>query len=1722
MVQDVGHNHMDLVQTFQKIASGFQGVGHVDLMVIGPTAHATSVKTALEEKKLTVNLTDCIENLASHVSKRDGSGLIAVLGFSGRFPGSESIQAFWESLQLGQDFHCEIPKSRFDLRDYFDASGNGKNTTSTPFGCFLDNPGQFDSRLFNVSPREAIQMDPLQRLILLSTYEALEMAGYGQHSPSTASNRISTYIGQTTDDWKCVNECQGIDIYYIPGVMRAFASGRLNYNFKWGGASYTLDAACASSSTAISLACSALLARNCDTAVAGGGSILAAPQDFAGLSKGGFLSPTGNCKTFQDSADGYCRAEGVGIVVLKRLEDAIAANDNIQGIISGWARTYPAKTASITQPHAEAQAALYRKVLEQACTSPQEVGYVEMHGTGTRIGDSVEMESVASVFGEGRRKDNPLVVGAVKANVGHGEAAAGVTSFIKTMMMLREKTIPPQPGTPFEINQSYPPLSKLNIRIADQRIPFKPPIGGDGRRRLLLNNFDASGGTTCLIIEDPPPPQARKGQDPRSYHIVVCSARTSKSLLGNQRRLYEYIKAHPETKLSDLSYTTTNRRLHHAIRRSYNASTVDDLVQQLDADLSKESALLIEPRKTALSSVFTFTGQGSVYPGMGKKLFETCSRFRDSLFSYQRICDSHSLPQVLDIFTEPNVDLSLKSTVQVQLAITFLEIAIADLLMSWGIRPSLLIGHSLGEYAAMCVSGVLSVTDTLYLVGKRSTLLQERCKSGSYAMLAVGASVEQLQPILSAAQFKSCQIACINSPNKTVVSGPIKNLHDFRDHLQSKGLRMTLLGITYGFHSSQVDTILHDFESSAKALNFAHPAIPVASTLLAGTIVKEKGTFSPAYLARQAREPVDFAGTLQRCTQAGLINADTIWFEVGPEPVNLGLVRDTLQVPPKSLLPVLKSSEHNWKTVSHAVSVAYSSAYTVDWTEYHKEYSNALSLLELPFYAFDLKDYWASYSRERVSNMSLGVEPLADPISDSFIPSTTLQQLQRSTQSEDKISVTFSSALSEPMLLFAIKGHLVDGTALCPASVFCDMAVAAAKYIFSRSNTAKSTPTMVLIDLQITHPLVVSDEDVLQRTVEVDASRIHGSDLVKVSFSSRAACSSSVLEHGSCAVGLGEAAQLRANHRNSSQEAKAKLDSLVASAKTGKQLRLPKLIVYKLFASLVHYNAAYQIMDEVYLDNSHKDAAASIRLTDNRNIGTFACNPYWIDGVIHLSGFILNGDVTKSDDVAYISTGFKELSIFENLQQDTEYSAFSSIQLEDKKGLSSGHVYVFQGQKLVAVCNERVQCKRVTGCPKLAAVASETGYTVEDLKPSVSFADVGVDSLMSIAIVTAVKRMTGVELPGSFFEEHPTVADVTNKFATDETTDSVSTPQSSPYSMPKDDGLEQTSPPSALFERLSSDSAAKNDETLSDPVNIGSLSRKPIQAPFDLSAFSSRCVLVQGRAMSNATPLFLIADGAGSAAAYIHLPPLPSGGKIYALESPFLGDPSKFTCSIEEVAGLYLIALRKAQPKGPYILGGWSAGALYAYEVSRRLLNQGETVLGLILIDMRLGQPMPDGVQPTMERIEETGLLMGLTRAGQAVSTVSKVTKQHFLATVKAQMVYEPIVMDPIRRPNYTCLIWAKKGLMERERFGKEQEPADLEESSRSFGNFREDPNTGIRSWLYAKRTNFGPNGWERLVGDLDIHTIDGDHFSIVTPPHVKVLGQLLRRAMEKSVEERV
>ena len=303
-----------------------------------------------------------------------------------------------------------------------DPSGKFKNTTITPYGCFVDRPGFFDARLFNMSPREAAQTDPAQRLLLLTTYEALEMAGYTPDgSASTNSERIGTFFGQTLDDYREANASQNIEMYYVSGGMRAFGPGRLNYHFKWEGPSYSFDGACSSSAIAIQMAVSSLRAHECDTAVAGGTNVLTGPEMFSGLSRGSFLSPTGSCKTFDNDADGYCRGDGVGSVVLKRLDDAIAEGDNIQAVIKSASTNHSAHAVSITHPHAETQQKLMRRVLREAHLKPSEIDYVEMHGTGTQAGDATEFTSVTNVLAD-RTKDNPLHVGAVKANFGHAEA----------------------------------------------------------------------------------------------------------------------------------------------------------------------------------------------------------------------------------------------------------------------------------------------------------------------------------------------------------------------------------------------------------------------------------------------------------------------------------------------------------------------------------------------------------------------------------------------------------------------------------------------------------------------------------------------------------------------------------------------------------------------------------------------------------------------------------------------------------------------------------------------------------------------------------------------------------------------------------------------------------------------------------------------------------------------------------------------------------------------------------------------------------------------------------------------------------------------------------------------------------------------------------------------------------------------------------------------------
>lgn len=430
---------LDVAQTVRELNAHIGASHDVDVRLMGPSNHTAYLVNILKAgagptstRHVTVNDGLAQASQESHHCQHAREGAIAVVGMSGKGPCSEDLDEFWNVIATGQDCCREVPPDRFDLEEYYakkhssaHSAGTGKCTTTCRYGCFMKNPGHFDAKFFHISPREALQMDPGHRLFLMTAYEALEMAGYSDSKTKTTDpNKIAVFSAQSADDWyRVTHHALGCDAYAMQGLQRAFGPGRLAYQMKWEGPTYAVDSACAGATTGIHLACMSLLARDADMAVAGAANVLSDPHSFTSLSKAGLLSDTGNCKTYRDDADGYCRADFVGAVVLKRLDDAIAHNDKILAVIASTARTHSGNATSITTSDANAQERLFNKALRSAQLGPDDISYIEMHGTGTQVGDKAEMEAVSRVFSP-KSGGKPLPVGAIKGNLGHSEAVS--------------------------------------------------------------------------------------------------------------------------------------------------------------------------------------------------------------------------------------------------------------------------------------------------------------------------------------------------------------------------------------------------------------------------------------------------------------------------------------------------------------------------------------------------------------------------------------------------------------------------------------------------------------------------------------------------------------------------------------------------------------------------------------------------------------------------------------------------------------------------------------------------------------------------------------------------------------------------------------------------------------------------------------------------------------------------------------------------------------------------------------------------------------------------------------------------------------------------------------------------------------------------------------------------------------------------------------------------
>jgi acyl transferase domain-containing protein len=1003
------------------------------LIAIQPSQYVESLlgqwKTDLPTATITTeDMMSVVMNipLGNSPSRGAKSSKIAVVGMACRFPGgADTTEKFWELLAQGRDVHSPVPLDRFNVETHVDSAGKIPNTSKTPYGCFVNDPGLFDAMFFGMSPREAEQTDPMQRLALVTSYEALENAGY-VHGRGIHARRVGTFYGQASDDYREVNSGQDVGTYFIPGGCRAFGPGRINYFFKFWGPSFSVDTACSSSLAAIQAACTSLWSGDVDMAITGGMNIITNSDVYAGLSNGHFLSPTGGCKTWDEGADGYCRADGVGSVVLKRLEDAEADNDNILGVILAAATDHSAEAVSITHPHDVAQAHLYNQVARRAGIDPLSVGYVEMHGTGTQAGDSNEMKSVTNVFapstGHVRNRHSPLHIGTVKSNMGHGEAAAGIMAFVKTMLVFQKGIIPPHIGIKTRFNPALPgDLAKRNVVIP--KIATDWAQNSDRKRLAMVNNFGAAGGNTSIVLEECLP-RPRTSEDPRKAHVITVSAKTAYSLQENLKALVGYIEMTPELSIADLAYTLSARRNHYNYRVSVLASSTTEAASLLHPHI--ETSLSQTPHSGKQSPVaFAFTGQGTFYIGIGAQLYRDSREFCEHINRLDSLVRRQEFASFLPIVAgtcQPE-DVSI---VTMNLAIICVEIALARLWESFGIKPSVVIGHSLGEYAALAVAGVLSESAAIFLVGTRAILLGSKCTYRTHGMLSVRGSVEDIRAAGGDIPF---EISCINGPNESVLGGTLANMDALSTTLTAAGYRTFKLDLPHAYHTSQMDTIVDELVILTRAIVCTKTTIPIISPRHAKVLTSED-TIDVSYLAGATRETVDFVGALNNAWESGVITKSTIWLEMGHHPTCSGFISRAIPST-RMALPSLQRDSDNWLTLAKTLCAMYSAGVHIDWNEYHRPFEPALRLVDAPTYAWTNKNYWIQYRGDW--NLTKGRTVPEIESASALVAvvkgfqTSSIHRLTSEHYTESKATLSAETSITDPSLQGVVDGHAMNG-----------------------------------------------------------------------------------------------------------------------------------------------------------------------------------------------------------------------------------------------------------------------------------------------------------------------------------------------------------------------------------------------------------------------------------------------------------------------------------------------------------------------------------------------------------------------------------------------------------------------------------------------------------------------------------------------------------------------
>lgn len=964
---------------------------------------------------------------------------IVIVGAGCRLPGANNLEDLWDIISQGQSRLEKLRPERCDPKQAYRAIQDPAWIAKREFyGNFIDDADAFDHAFFGISPREAAHMDPQQRLLLETAFQAMDSSGYLHDHQRERGDPVGCFIGASYTEYLENTSAYSPSAFTATSTIRAFLSGKISYHFGWTGPSEVIDTACSSSLVAVHRACRAIQAGECSIALAGGVNVITAVQNYFDLAKAGFLSPTGQCKPFDDSADGYCRADGVALVVLKSLRQAIADGDDILGVIPAVATNQGGVHASgITVPDGTCQKALYRTLLNRSGLAPDDVSYMEAHGTGTRVGDPIEMGSIRDVFG-GPQRTNPLYIGSLKSNIGHSETAAGAAGLLKVLAMLRHGGIPPLRGLK-QLNHNIPPLDSDNIIIPTELVPWSE----DRRRIACVSSYGASGSNSALLCAEWPRETHHKPRStpasctPTSKYPILLSAATPDSLVRHAGNLADYLSSRRmDIRLGDVAFTLSQRRKRHRFRWSTLATDMDDLIKQLQVLNAQHIALSPKVKKKV---ILAFSGQSGTKIGLDPLIVRDNPRFAHHLRSCNQILVGLGCPDILAALhqTEPISDVSL-----LQCGLVAVQYACARCWIDGGLEVAGIVGHSLGELAALTISGVLSLEDMLRVVYTRAELIKSRFGNERGGMVAIHACPETAKAVMQTVK-EECpaggrlEIACYNGPKSQVVVGSKTDIQTTVKILEGDvrygGVRFHRVDVTHGFHSHLTEPLLQGLTQVENEIAFREPNIHLE------TCTKDMVMFGnqrrKGYLANHAREPVYFVKAV-RCLEAEL--GPCVWVEAGLGSPVIPMARRALSSPElHTFVPVAYPEATVAELWRESVSVA-------DWRFLTPAESDSHHVW-LPPYSFDRPKHWLDHIDHAVEEhkivQRLKNGAMHEPKSDTK-PPERLVSYEGNIGGEPE-NHCFRLNTDTQRYLKIVQGHSVRGKPLCPASVYMEAAVMA-------------------------------------------------------------------------------------------------------------------------------------------------------------------------------------------------------------------------------------------------------------------------------------------------------------------------------------------------------------------------------------------------------------------------------------------------------------------------------------------------------------------------------------------------------------------------------------------------------------------------------------------------------------------------------------------------------